>query len=250
MAEWDAIWDEFEVWRKAGQRVTFWWRDDDARQVTPELERVLAIARTTATPVALAVIPRDADDHLVRRLADQPLAFALVHGWGHDNHAPAEERQNEYGPHRPAAVMLAELRRAVARISAFARHVPALVAPWNRIDPALVPALPAAGVTGLSVLGPRPKRQPVPGLINTNVHVDIVDWQGTGGFVGVAAALAQVLDHLRQRREGAADASEPTGLMTHHLFHDEGCWQFVEEFVQRTRAHPACRWLAAAEVFA
>ena len=250
MPGWNAIDDELLAWREAGRTVTFWWRDDDARDVTPELDRLLAIARGTDTPVALSVIPRDARDQLVAWLAGQPLGCALVHGWGHDNHAPADERQNEYGPHRPRDVMLAELRRAVARVSAFARYVPVLVAPWNRIDPDLVPALPTAGVTGLSVLGPRPARELVPGLVNANVHVDIVDWQGTGGFVGTEAALAQVLAHLQQRRAGTADASEPTGLMTHHLFHDEGCWHFVEALVRRMRAHPACRWLAAGEVFA
>ena len=249
MPDWYALDDELEAWRTAGRTVTFWWRDDDARAVTPELERLLAIARATDTPVALAVIPRDAEDRLIASLACQRLGCALVHGWGHDNHAPPDERQNEYGPHRAKEAMLAELQRAVARISAFARHVPALVAPWNRIDPDFVPALPAAGVTGLSVLGPRPAREPVPGLIQANVHVDIVNWQD-GGFVGTEAALAQVLAHLRERRAGDADASEPTGLMTHHLFHDEGCWHFVAEFLRRTRAHPACRWLAASEVFA
>lgn len=249
MPDWNAIDDELEAWRTAGRTITFWWRDDDARAVTPELERTLAIARATDTPVALAVIPRDAEDRLIAWLAGQPLGCALVHGWGHDNHASADERQNEYGPHRPREAMLAELRRAVARIGAFARHVPALVAPWNRIDPDFVPSLPEAGVTGLSVLGPRLAREPVSGLIQANVHVDIVDWQ-RGGFVGTEAALAQVLEHLRERRAGDADASEPTGLMTHHLFHDEGCWQFVAEFLRRTRAHPACRWLAATEVFA
>ena len=83
----------------------------------------------------------------------------------------------------------------------------------------------------------------------TNVHVDIIDWQGTRGFVGSVAALEQVVRHLRRRRTGEVDADEPTGLMTHHGFHDEGCWRFIDEFLRRTRAHPVVRWLDAKDAF-
>jgi hypothetical protein len=76
-----------------------------------------------------------------------------------------------------------------------------------------------------------------------------MDWRGSGGFVGVFAALEQAITHLRQRRTGEADADEPTGLMTHHGFHDEGCWRFIQEFLGHTQAHPAVRWLDAKDAF-
>ncbi len=249
MADWKDLAHELDAWRQAGRCATFWWRDDDATGVTPELERLLGISTQSRAPVSLAVIPRDANDGLRDRLALHPLATAVQHGWSHDNHAPADERQQEYGPHRPTAVMIAELSKGWRRMRSFERALPVLVAPWNRMDRGLLPALPDAGLAAVSTLGPRESAEPAPGVRQTNVHVDIVDWAGTRGFVGRHAALDQVVGHLADRREGRVDGEEPTGLMTHHLFHDEGCWWFVEEFLGRTGAHPAARWLTAREAF-
>ncbi len=80
---------------------------------------------------------------------------------------------------------------------------------------------------------------------HVDVHVDLVDWRGGRGFVGLSAALDQVLGHLAVRRGGSADGDEPTGLMTHHLVHDAGCWDFVAEFLARTRARASACWLTA-----
>lgn len=249
MADWNDLAHELDAWRENGRCATFWWRDDDATRVTPELERLLAISEKTRAPVSLAVIPRDANSALRDRLARHPLVTVLQHGWSHENHAPAEDRKEEYGPHRPADVMIEELSDGWKRIASFERARPVLVAPWNRMDPNLAPALPKAGLKAVSTLGPRESAQAAPGVRRTNVHVDIVDWGGTRGFVGEHAALDQVVGHLADRRQGRVDGDEPTGLMTHHLFHDDGCWRFVDEIMRRTRAHPAAQWLDAGRAF-
>jgi hypothetical protein len=248
MADWDDLTRELDAWHQGGSTATFWWRDDDAVRVTPALERLLALSEATQTPVALAVIPCDADDGLRDRSARQPLASVLQHGWSHANHAP-DGRQEEFGLHRPLPVMLAELALGWRRISGFDRCFPVLVAPWNRMDPHVLPHLGAAGLYAISTLGPRDAAEPCKGVRRANVHVDIIDWQGTRGFVGLDRALDQVVTHLRQRRIGEADAEEPTGLMTHHGYHDEGCWWFIEELLRRSRTHPAVRWLGAEEAF-
>jgi hypothetical protein len=248
MADWDDLTRELDAWHQGGISATFWWRDDDAVRVTPALARLLALSEAAEAPVSLAVIPRDADDGLHDRLARQPLASVLQHGWSHANHAP-DGRQEEFGLHRPLPVMLDELARGWRRISGFDRCFPVFVAPWNRMDPHLLPYLRAVGLCAVSTLGPRDTPEPSAGICRTNVHVDIVDWQGTRGFVGLDRALDQVVTHLRQRRTGEADAKEPTGLMTHHGFHDEGCWWFIEDLLRRSRAHPAVRWLGAEDAF-
>jgi hypothetical protein len=248
MANWDDLTRELDAWHQRGIAATFWWRDDDAVRVTPALMRLLALSEMAEAPVALAVIPRDADDGLRDHLARQPLAAVLQHGWSHANHA-ADGRREEFGPHRPLPVMLHELALGWRRIADFARSFPVFVAPWNRMDPHVLPHLGTAGLRAVSTLGPRDMAEPSPGIRRTNVHVDIIDWQGTPGFVGLERALDHVVTHLRQRRTGAADAYEPTGLMTHHGFHDEGCWGFIADFLRRSRAHPAARWLPAEDAF-
>lgn len=248
MATWDDFAQELDAWRSSNRRASFWWRDDDAVCVTPALKRLVALSAAAATPVALAVIPRDADDGLREWLAQQLGVAVLQHGWSHENHAP-QGRQEEFGPHRSLSAMLDELARGWQRIAGFPRSFPVFVAPWNRVDPHLLSHLGTAGLRGVSTLGPRRSPEACAGVRQTNVHVDIIDWQGTQGFVGLEAALEQVVTHLRRRRSGEADTNEPTGLMTHHSFHDEGCWRFVGEFLHRTHAHPAAYWLAAKDAF-
>lgn len=249
MVAWSALQQELNCWTTAACPATMWWRDDDATHASSELNRLLAIAERTEVPMALAVIPRDIDASLHRCVEGRLSVFILQHGWSHANHAPESERQEEFGPHRPRDVMLAELSEGRRRIADFARGLPVLVAPWNRMDPNLLDDLPKAGLAAVSTMGPRAAGEPVAGVRQTNVHVDIVDWAGHRGFLGESAAVDQVIAHLGQRRRGEADPLEPTGLMTHHLFHDEGCWWFVEEFLRRTKDHPAVRWVAARDAF-
>ncbi len=248
MTGWDDLDREVETWAKAGRQAALWWRDDDAVRATPELERALTLSAATATPVALAVIPRDAEDSLARRLADAPAATVLQHGFAHANHAGSEERQNEYGPERPLAARLAELAQGWQRLARFPRRLPVLVAPWNRLADDLPPALPEAGLFGLSTLGVRPAAEAAPGVRQVNVHVDIMNWQ-TRRFTGVGAALGQLITHLRARREGDADPDEATGVMTHHGFHDEDAWGFIAELIGRTQGRRGVLWVPAAEAF-
>ena len=250
-AGWDDLERELDAWQAAGRAATLWWRDDDGRAATPALDSLLAMARGSGTPLALAVIPAGAEASLAERLADEPLVAILQHGFDHTDHARPGEKKIELAPHRPLDEMRGALADGRERLQALfgGRALAVLVPPWNRVAHAVVDALPAIGFTGLSAFGRRAKAFAAPGVRAANAHVDIVDWRGGGGFVGERQALAQALRHLRERRAGAADGEEPTGLMTHHLDHDAQCWDFIETLVARTSAHAAARWLSAEAVF-
>lgn len=43
MAEWSDLDNELNIWRDSGHEATFWWRDDDAIELTDQLSRLLAI---------------------------------------------------------------------------------------------------------------------------------------------------------------------------------------------------------------
>ena len=129
------------------------------------------------------------------------------------------------------------------------RLLAVMVPPWNRIAPQLVPMLPELRFAGLSTFGPRERAEAVRGLQQVNSHIDVIDWGGTRGFVGGQAALYQAVSHLSRRRAGQADPAEPTGLLTHHLAHDEATWDFVAAFLDRVGNHEAARWLSAREAF-
>ncbi|MFM9844374.1 MAG: polysaccharide deacetylase family protein [Dongiaceae bacterium] len=250
MSDWRDLEIELEQWRRAGREVTLWWRDDDAVTATPELERLLGVARQPGgapVPLCLAVIPRQADKSLAKLTEGRQQLAILQHGFSHTNHAPDGESKAELGAHRPAAAILGELMQGRDLLRALfpATLLAVLVPPWNRIAPAVRSGLPATGFTFVSTYGPRARgdRQAV------NTHADIIDWHHGRGFVGGDAALALIAGHLAARREGRADPDEPTGILTHHLVQDEAGWNFLTELVYRLSRQAGVRWLAGTAIF-
>ena len=249
VASWARLEAEFNTWAGAGRTATLWWRDDDAVAATPALDRLLRLARGTRIPLALAVIPALAEPSLSRRLAESDAVHVVQHGYRHLNHAPAGGKKAELAHGRPRARVLAELDRGRRRLAALfgARFSPVLVPPWNRIDAALVGALAEVGLEGLSTFASEGGAPPMTGIARADCHIDVIDWRGTTGFVGEGTALGAAVRHLEARRTGNARAGEATGLMTHHLVHDEAAWAFLAAFLARTGAHRAVRWIAVGE---
>jgi predicted deacetylase len=237
---WRALRDEIALWRAEGRRATFWWRDDDATARTVALDRLLKLAEASGAPVALAVPPAEAEAALGGLGA--PL---LQHGFVHRNHAPAGERRAEFGPHRPLAVMRTEIAAGRERMAALYGPAfrPVFVPPWNRIAASARAALPALGFAGCSTLGPRDAPQ------DANVHCDLMLWRPERRFAGEAAARERLRVHLAARRQGTADADEPTGVVSHHLAHDEPAWLFLERLLGEISSSDGAHWLSVDGIF-
>ena len=252
MSAWDALSAELDRWVAAGRTAVFWWRDDDAAEATPALSRLFDLRARLGVSLAVAAIPATAQPSLAVALAGIDDIAVLQHGWAHRNHAAAGAAKIELGGGRAAWDIAAELARGRSRLIEVLGPslLPVLVPPWNRIDAALVPMLPGLGYDGLSGWAARPAADAAPGLRAVNAHVDIIDWPGTRRFVGDEAAIGQAIAHLSAKRTGAVDADEPTGLLTHHLAHDDGSWAFIGRFVATTAAHRAARWDHAGKIFA
>ncbi|MDB5407062.1 MAG: hypothetical protein JWL84_1974 [Rhodospirillales bacterium] len=248
-ATWKDLGLELDAWQASDRRAALWWRDDDAVAATPALDVLIDLAR--AVPLALAVIPGRALDELARRVDRCANISILQHGWRHENHAAEGEKKSELGAQRPLATILGELASGWRKLVALfgPRAAPVLTPPWNRVAEALLPLLPDAGYIGVSTFGPRRTALPHPALVQANTHVDLVDWPHRS-FVGAPRALGLLVGHLAARRSGRVDASEPTGILTHHLLLDRDGAGFLGRLVAVTCRHPATRWLTAAEVFA
>ena len=246
---WRELADEFDRWAERGWEATLWWRDDDAVAPSARLDRLLAAAGEV--PVALAVIPGIAEPALDRVAATRRGVFFLQHGWKHVNHAPAGDKKSEFPPGRDTGAAAAELARGRRRLAAMfgGRALAVLVPPWNRVSSGLLARLPDCGISGLSRAQPRRTPQPVPGLWESNTHLDLVAWRGGRGFIGEAAAIEALLGHLRARRAGRADRTEPTGILTHHLVGDTAGEAFLRRLVALSLEHRGARWLAGPEVF-
>jgi hypothetical protein len=235
---WWPLYAELDRWTQAGRVADFWLRDDDAVQPTAALDRLLDLTGRRSIPAMLAVIPAHAGEQLAARLAPERHIVVAVHGWAHENHAPAGEKKQELGPHRAGDIVLGELSRAKAVIDRlFAnKAAPVLVPPWNRIYRALLPSLPEIGFAALSVFG-KAKWASLPIV---NAHVDIIDWHGGRCGKDHAILMQELAEALRWRRE--AGSREAVGVLTHHLVHDESAWLFLERLFEATAENPACRW--------
>jgi hypothetical protein len=248
---WQPLIDRLDRHEAAGKTFDFWLRDDDAVEPTAALDRLLDLADRYSVPLALAVIPAHTDERLSRHLTGRGAVGVAVHGWSHRNHAPVGEKSQELGAHRSRQVILGELSAGYARLQALylSAFVPLLVPPWNRIDVGLIAGLPAIGFRALSVFGPetggKPHRTFVhPGLTIINTHVDVMDWHGTRGCRDHAEIVGDIVRRLDQTGEGGG----ATGILTHHLVHDESVWTFLQTLFEITTPHPACRWRKIADL--
>jgi hypothetical protein len=248
--DFDDLARELNLWAGAGRAVRLWWRDDDAFEPTPALARLLDLSDAHRTEVSVAVVPVKAADTLPAAIAGRGNCAVLQHGYAHRNHAPAGMPAVECGGARPVSDVLEEMGAGRVRLEEMfgQRFAGVLAAPWNRIEPAVLGGLAEAGFRGASAAGPC-AAMPGGGLVVANVHVDPINWRERR-FAGLGKALSGLLGELRSRRTGTTDPDEPLGLLTHHLDHDEGLWNFLDELLAMTTRHPAARWITAAEAFA
>ena len=250
---WEALEREIAAWEAAGRAATLWWRDDDAGDAVPALHRLLDLSARFGVPVALASVPAAVTEALARRVAATPTATVLQHGYAHTNHAPAGAKGAELGPERPAPIVVAELAQGWQILERHfgSRFFPAMVPPWNRMAPYLAPYLAELRYRGLSQFQPRGRAEPVRGLVQVNTHADILTWKPKPArAAGDAKIMADLVGHLAARRAGAADPAEATGVLTHHLAHDEPAWAFLEKLLARTAGRKGLAWIDAAAAFA
>ena len=228
----------------APQPIVFWWRDDDAEDVTAALDRLLSLAKRHDLPLALAVVPKGATAALAKRLASEPRVAVLQHGWQHANHAAAGEKKIELGGARLVADILRELRGGRARLGSLfaAKALPVLVPPWNRIADDVRAATPKLGLVGLSTFGPAPAgARPW-----VNSHLDIFRWRPERRPLSRTEAYARLAAEVERRLAGSA---EPIGILTHHLVHDAASWALLDELFAAVAKHPGARWPEISELF-
>lgn len=235
MSSWAALETELALWRAKGLRPRLWWRDDDAQDVTPALERLLDLSQAHAVPVHIAVIPQGMSAALAPRLRDTDHAHVLQHGLAHVNHAPKGTPASELSAPRALAAQQADLARGreILQRATLPRLLPGLVPPWNRIGDATRRALPLWGYGLLSAYEGRGDSAPVPGLSQIDAHLDPVRWKYGRVFRGEDKMLAMLVTHLRNRRETAP--ARPIGYVTHHLQTGEDIWAFTDRLFAATR---------------
>jgi hypothetical protein len=248
---WDAVEAELDEWKRERRRAEFWWRDDDAQDVTSALKKLLAVAGDFRVPIALSVIPARFSPALARMVKRHEAVDVLVHGHGHVNHARPGRPKREYGVYRRQGDMEQELLESLALINRGfgSRALPVLVPPWNRIPPTLASRLPGLGYKGLSTWKPRKPHAAPAGLVCINTHLDPIDWRRGRAPKSEHAVAAALLRKLRWRRKYPERALEPLGLLTHHLLWGHEIETTIAHVLALTRSHPAATWVSARSAF-
>lgn len=246
--------DELDAWAWTGTPARLWWRDDDAAEAEMALDRLINLTEAYKVPCGLAVIPAKAGDSLRRFVSGCDYIWILQHGYAHVNHAPSGNGAWELGMHRPLDTILEELRKGRDKLRHLFedRFVPAIVPPWNKMDPALLPSLPSLDFRGVSASYKR-KRPAMPeGLTVADAHCDLLTWKVKGQearFAGTEHCLDALVAHLSAKRKGRAHPAEPTCVLTHHLEMDEEAWAFLEEMLTITNEHTAAEWVSPADIW-
>lgn len=244
---WAQLRAELALWAAAGRSPALWLRDDDTIEDTPALRRLAALGAEAKAPVLVAVIPARAADHLADFFSAWPLLDPAVHGYSHRNHASAGEKSQEFPIARGRDAIVRDLISGRERLAAlFGDRLSALyVPPWNRISAEVAALLPAAGFAGLSAFGTQRLTPLTSRLVETNTHVDIIDWKGNRGGRDPAWLAREVAVQLTAAR---VDGRKGIGILTHHLVHDEVAWRFLSDLMNEIARHPGVSWQRAAQM--
>ena len=249
---WATLQHELDKWSESGKTATFWWRDDDAVEETPQLHALDALSREMKVPVSVAVIPARLQPSLAQFLHQKNNFIAMQHGYSHNSYAAEGAKKIELGGERSTDEIQTELTIGRLQLStALAKQfIPVLVPPWNRIESRTYSALIKAGFSGISTMWARESAYPVNGLLQVNAHLDPVNWRHDRGFIGETRAIEQIHRHLCARRIEGGDIAEPSGILTHHLSQNDEVWAFCRTLFEILNQHPAVQWLNAREIWA
>ncbi|WP_304169669.1 polysaccharide deacetylase family protein [Phenylobacterium aquaticum] len=236
---------ELRRWRAAGRKPVLWWRDDDARAPSAELDRLLDLAARHATPLTLAVIPDGDITALAARLGDTGQVCVAQHGIDHQNRRTGPAA-GEFPPEWRRIRVATQLRAGWARLAQAPQAARIFVPPWNDIHPELACALEDCGYRGWSAWGEMASPGQAP---RVDAHLDLMRWRGGARFRGEGRFLSDLTAQLASRRRSGA-WSAPIGLLTHHLVHDARAWSFLETFLGWSRGQGGMTWNALPDLLA
>ena len=245
--------NELDAWHRAGLNASLWWRDDDASEPSVALDRLVYLSETFHAPCGLATIPVRAGNALAEFVDGSAYLWVLQHGYAHINHAPSGSGAWELGLHRPKSVVLEELNDGMTRLRQLFhdRFIPVVVPPWNKMDAELMPYLPVMGYRGVSASYKKIRPVPPADLRVADAHCDLLKWKKghTARFAGSEKCVANLVGHLKDKRLGLVDETEPTCILSHHLEMDDDAWNFMDGLLSVTSAHPAATWMSPADIW-
>jgi hypothetical protein len=227
--------NELDAWNAAGLVARFWWRDDDAVTVTPQLRRLLTVSNDFGVGAGVAVIPKQAKVELVDAIYSTRCCI-WQHGWGHDFYDTGE-----FGDGRSLGAMISDAlegRNALDALCGESGWQRVFVPPNHALAMDFKNLIPALGYTALSAGVPLTPE--LPHVAELNAEVDIMDWP-RGRLLGEDDIFMMLAAQLGSRRNGTDPHDKPIGILTHHLVFDDHAWASIRTIFAIIRDHPAAR---------
>lgn len=228
MIDWSPLQKALARCRETQTQVPIWWRDDDAIEPTSALDHLTQLSEKTGVPIYLACIPQKTQPALSQYVRDRSALIPCVHGWSHENSAPADQKKSEFGVEsrdgHEALNLALQRMKALFADDLFAFFVP----PWNRMHFTFQHSLASLDYAGFSTFGARSGTALLPQI---NTHIDPIFWRGHRGLVEPEQLISQTAKLLNARCDGEQDPSEPLGYLTHHLVHTPEVWEFSANFI-------------------
>lgn len=235
MTDWTSLKEILTKREKAQKPTYFWWRDDDAFEMTESLQSLIKLSSNYEIPLHLAVIP----ELTKSKFCQSEHLTILQHGINHNNNQTQYQKKIELGGAMPLTKMRDQLlfhHNHLKRIFGES-FFPVLVPPWNRAHPILVQLLENTCFKGISTHSNQFfKRSKLPQI---NTHIDLIEWKSPHkSFIGLTKAIHQMEQYI-----DGDNNNEVIGLLTHHKDHDESLWVFLEQLFNMTSSFSHVKWI-------
>lgn len=211
--------------------ISFWWRDDDAVEMTMSLEKLINLSENYKTPCHLAVIPE-----IVSKIDLSNHQYVLHHGIEHKNNALPHQKKIEIGGDLSKKYFRQKITDHKKKLEELfgASYYPCFVPPWNRIEEKYLSLIEEVGFKALSV-----HRDVIfsnRNFYQLNTHIDIIDWKNNKKTHDDAYLLSMIIEDIRS-------GENPVGFLTHHLDHCDKSWSFLEKLFHVTQKNSSIKWI-------
>lgn len=245
---WTSLVEELDKFLELDVLATFWFRDDGAVRLTPQLERFTEVMN--GVPFALSVMPFDASNCLADFVKLHSNISVIQYGRIHNN----LEDDNSENRETSVSTNFLELFKEFSDGKFILNHqfgnkyFSIFVPPLGDISVTHLPLLMQAGIPNLSIQGEQASEK-FDDVTISNIHCGPLKCTPPHSFDSLSLYLEQIISHLRNKRLGVARQSEVTGIGTHHLAQSKESLDFLQTLISILKNHKAVKVLNVSQVF-
>ena len=217
---------------KNGERINFWWREDDVAGDFKNFERIVNLFLKYEIPAVAAVIPNQLCDRTITIIKRNKNLIVSQHGVSHIDRGQKQEFPENYNP-SIALENILEKREILKNIFKN-QFMPVYVPPWNNISKCLKILLLQNGFISISrhnYLGEQKKM---------NADIDLINWNVGKKFHSDEFVIKQILKEL-------SAGNRHIGFVGHHQTIGDKGFDFIQQLFEETAKYNNISWVIPLE---